>query len=111
MRCSPAIFGGAVLEERGLTLSPDKTRLTHIDEGFDFLGLNLGVCDQDEATDTGWPADLETMVAAGDTPIRRHIKIRQSANPFDPQWRTYFQERAFFARFGIHRHEAGIKPS
>lgn len=29
------------LQERGLTLSPHKTRITHIDEGFDFLGFNL----------------------------------------------------------------------
>ena len=29
------------LKERGLTLSSDKTRITHIDEGFDFLGQNL----------------------------------------------------------------------
>jgi RNA-directed DNA polymerase len=29
------------LKERGLTLSADKTRITHIDEGFDFLGQNL----------------------------------------------------------------------
>jgi hypothetical protein len=29
------------LKERGLILSPDMTRLTHIDEGFDFLGQNL----------------------------------------------------------------------
>jgi len=29
------------LKERGLTLSADKTRLTHINEGFDFLGQNL----------------------------------------------------------------------
>src|SRR5262249_6320773 len=29
------------LQERGLTLSPDKTRITHIGEGFDFLGQNL----------------------------------------------------------------------
>ena len=29
------------LRERGLILSPDKTRITHIDEGFDFLGQNL----------------------------------------------------------------------
>jgi len=29
------------LSARGLTLSPDKTKLTHIDEGFDFLGMNL----------------------------------------------------------------------
>ena len=29
------------LRERGLTLSPEKTRITHIDEGFDFLGQHL----------------------------------------------------------------------
>ncbi len=29
------------LAERGLVLSPDKTRITHIDEGFDFLGQNV----------------------------------------------------------------------
>jgi RNA-directed DNA polymerase len=29
------------LKERGLTLSESKTRITHIDEGFDFLGSHL----------------------------------------------------------------------
>jgi RNA-directed DNA polymerase len=29
------------LQERGLVLSADKTRIIHIDEGFDFLGQNL----------------------------------------------------------------------
>ena len=29
------------LKERGLVLSTDKTRITHIDAGFDFLGQNL----------------------------------------------------------------------
>jgi RNA-directed DNA polymerase len=29
------------LAERGLTLSAEKTRITHIDEGFDFLGQNI----------------------------------------------------------------------
>jgi RNA-directed DNA polymerase len=29
------------MRERGLTLSPEKTRITHIDEGFDFLGQNV----------------------------------------------------------------------
>ena len=51
------------------------------------------------------------LVYAGDTKIRRHIKIRKDANPFDPQWKSYFKERAFHKKFGIHRHEAGIKPS
>lgn len=29
------------LEKRGLELAPDKTRVTHISEGFDFLGFNF----------------------------------------------------------------------
>jgi len=29
------------LRERGLELSQEKTRITHIDEGFDFLGINV----------------------------------------------------------------------
>jgi RNA-directed DNA polymerase len=29
------------LNKRGLTLAEDKTKVTHISEGFDFLGLNL----------------------------------------------------------------------
>lgn len=29
------------LAERGLTLSPEKTKITHITEGFDFLGMNV----------------------------------------------------------------------
>jgi RNA-directed DNA polymerase len=43
--------------------------------------------------------------------IRRHRKIRGEANPFDPRWRAYFEDRAFFKKFGIHRREAGLKPS
>lgn len=31
----------AFLAERGLTLSKEKTKITHIDEGFDFLGTNV----------------------------------------------------------------------
>jgi RNA-directed DNA polymerase len=31
----------AFLSERGLTLSPEKTHITHIDEGFDFLGQHI----------------------------------------------------------------------
>ena len=29
------------MRERGLALSPEKTKITHIDEGFDFLGQNV----------------------------------------------------------------------
>jgi RNA-directed DNA polymerase len=36
-----APFVAEFLNERGLELSPEKTRITHIDEGFDFLGQNI----------------------------------------------------------------------
>lgn len=30
---------------------------------------------------------------AGMTPIRRHVKVREAANPYDPQWELYFEQR------------------
>ena len=35
----PAVV--AFLKERGLELSEEKTHITHIDDGFDFLGFNV----------------------------------------------------------------------
>jgi RNA-directed DNA polymerase len=201
------------LRERGLQLSPEKTCITHIDEGFDFLGQHLrkfdgtlliqpskknthaflervrGVIDANVSASQenliglrnpiirGWvnyhrhivatkafarvefeiwrklwlwarhrhpgkrarwiaqrywhcidrriwtfAADTgertpegkpiwSKLVYATDTKIRRHVKIRAEANPFDPRWRDYFEERAFYKWLGIHRHEAGVKPS
>src|SRR5262249_25644745 len=32
-------------------------------------------------------------VKAADVPIKRHVKIKAAANPYDPQWETYFEER------------------
>jgi RNA-directed DNA polymerase len=47
-------------------------------------------------------------VYAGETKIRRHVKIRRDANPFDPQWQPYFTERAFHKKCGLTRRKAGI---
>ena len=33
------------------------------------------------------------LVNASDTPIVRHIKVKSQAQPFNPQWTTYFKER------------------
>jgi RNA-directed DNA polymerase len=41
------------LGERGLTLSPEKTRIVHLTEGFDFLGFNVR-CYQDPTRPTGY---------------------------------------------------------
>ena len=47
--------------------------------------------------DSGTPANgmpkRTRLVRASDTPIRRHIKIRMDANPFDPAWDSYFEAR------------------
>ena len=68
------------------------------------------------AVDTGKRSDSgqilwRRLIRASDTPIRRFVKVQAEANPFDPDWYEYFEKRAFFKKFGIHRHEAGIKPS
>ena len=34
-----------------------------------------------------------TLCRAGDVPIKRHVKIQGTANPYDPQWEVYFEER------------------
>ncbi len=33
------------------------------------------------------------LMKAKSTPIKRHVKIRSEANPYDPQWETYFEKR------------------
>jgi len=182
----------AFMRERGLELSQEKTHITHIEEGFDFLGQNVRKYNgkllikpskksvkahlesirgriKDNPTDTaghlitllnpvirGWAnyhrhaisseifhkvdyaifkalwrwakrrhpnkgkkwirkkyfqtvgtrnwvfvgeiigkqgVKRVELASAGKTPIQRHNKIRGEANPYDPQWETYFDER------------------
>jgi RNA-directed DNA polymerase len=201
------------LHDRGLQLSPEKTCITHISQGFDFLGQHLHTfggklviqpskknthaflekvrqlikvnANTDQATlirmlnpvirgwanyhryvsakATFWRADHEiwqalwrwakrrhpkkgvrwirkryfhsidssSWVFAVDTgerldsgqtiwlklvrtariPSQRFVKIQADANPFDPVWYDYLEQRAFFKKFGISRRQAGIKPS
>jgi RNA-directed DNA polymerase len=40
----------------------------------------------------GQPQEL-ALRRAGDVPIQRHVKIKGAANPYDPQWEVYFEER------------------
>jgi RNA-directed DNA polymerase len=41
---------------------------------------------------TGKPQTVHLLSIAY-IPIQRHIKVRATANPFDPQWEAYFEER------------------
>ena len=91
---------------------PEKSRRWVKDRYFHAIGPHQWkfAADTGERTPEGKPIWLK-LVYASDTKIRRHIKIRAEANPFDPDWQDYFAERAFRKKFGIHRHEAGIKSS
>jgi RNA-directed DNA polymerase len=43
------------------------------------------------------------LFRAGKVPIKRHIKIRAAANPFDPEWELYFENRL------VHRVKETLK--
>ncbi len=66
--------------------------------------------DTGERTSAGKPV-WSRLVYPTETKIRRYVKVRAEANPLDPQWHDYFEDRAFFKKFGIHRREAGLSKS
>lgn len=176
------------LAKRGLALSEEKTRITHIEEGFDFLGQNVRkykgkmlikpskknvqnfikdvrefikenkALDQDKLISKlnpkirGWANYHQTIVSketfskvdheiwkslwrwakrrhpkkgkqwiarkywtslgnrswvfgqdegkilvrTTTTPIKRHVKVKGDANPYDPKWEEYFERRDGF---------------
>ena len=183
------------LQVRGLTLSEEKTKITHIDEGFDFLGYNFrkykgtllikpsnkslkkfmekirGIIDANKSSKqeslirllnpviVGWVNYYKNCVASEtfrkadylifqklwqwavrrhpkkgkywiankyftkvknrnwcfvstfkkgetddrialkrlyDTKITRYVKVKSEANPFDPEWKEYFEKRATY---------------
>jgi RNA-directed DNA polymerase len=73
-------------------------------------GRSVFATNTGKRTPGGKPLWLK-LVNPTETSIRRHVKIRGDANPLDPRWRAYMEDRAFFKKFGIHRQEAGLKPS
>ncbi|ECN1504185.1 HNH endonuclease [Salmonella enterica subsp. enterica serovar Newport] len=36
---------------------------------------------------------VHTLKLASSTPIKRHVKIKGQANPYDPAWEPYFEKR------------------
>lgn len=43
-------------------------------------------------------------------PIRRYVKIKADANPFDPAWSQYFADREITKRFGLFRRQTKHVP-
>ncbi len=46
-----------------------------------------------EVLATGGQAESVWLFSAAKLPIRRHVKVREHANPYDPAWEQYFEER------------------
>lgn len=104
------------LKERGLTLSAEKTRLTHIDDGFDFLGQNLrkydgkalttpskknthaflkkvrGIIDADKSVSQTVLVNLLNPVIRGWANYHRHIPAKESFGRVDHEiWQRLWQ--------------------
>jgi len=62
----------------------------------------FAVEDTEKTYSDGKPLVL-SLCRAFDIPVRRHIKIKGEANPFDPKFRTYFEERRFSKRGVFHK--------
>ncbi len=67
-----------------------------------FHGRSVFAAESEERMPDGKPIWLK-LVLPSQTRIRRHVKIKADANPLDPGWRGYFEDRAFFKWFGAQR--------
>jgi RNA-directed DNA polymerase len=81
-----------MLWQWALRRHPEKSRYWIKDRYFPDLGSRRWVFN----APTDDRSQRLALVQAADTPIRRHRKIKSAANPFDPAWETYFEERHSF---------------
>src|SRR5450631_2778012 len=54
---------------------------------------NVEICGTHQHPDCSGTAFMEETALCGKHPVQRHRKIKGEANPFDPQWRSYFAQR------------------
>ena len=98
------------LDKRGLTLSPEKTHIRHISEGFDFLGFTIKQYPV-QATKTGWKL-LITPSKESVKAIQHRLKqewrkavghnaiaIVQQLNPIIRGWGNYYRGSVASATF------------
>src|SRR5437762_10724088 len=103
---------GEWLEQRGLTLSPEKTRIVHLTEGFDFLGFNVRHYRTPHTTRTGWkllikPSKKSVQAICGElrdlwkkaqgTPLQ---SVLAKLNPVIRGWANYFRRAVSKEIFG-----------
>lgn len=83
------------LSERGLTLSEEKTRITHIDEGFDFLGFNIRKYDGKLLIKPSKDAKKRFLIKIRDlikgNPSVPQASIIRLLNPVITGWANYYK--------------------
>jgi RNA-directed DNA polymerase len=93
----------AWLQERGLELSPDKTKIVHLSEGFDFLGFNIRHYRAEKTSKTGWKLLIKPSQDSLNK-IRKKLRdewvalrghpiptVIQRLNPVIRGWANYFR--------------------
>ena len=91
------------LKERGLEFSPEKTRIIHLVEGFDFLGFNVRLYPAPKTTKTGWKLLIKPSKASV-SKIREKLRAKwrrlngqnvkaavKELNPIIRGWANYFR--------------------
>jgi len=105
-RVKPAVE--AFLSERGLSLSQEKTKITHIDEGFDFLGMNIRKYNGKLIIKPA-KSSIKRLLAG----IREKIKLNKTAktedliyllNPKIRGWANYYRHVCSKRTFGYVDH-------
>ncbi len=86
------------LAPRGLELSPSKTRVTQIEEGFDFLGVNIRKFDGKLLTQPA-AKNVKAMLDKVRAEIKAHPQVRAGdfivkLNPIIRGWANYHQQGA-----------------
>lgn len=59
---------------------------------FTTVGNNSYVLQASYPDRRGRPRTIR-LAKAAETPIKRHVKIKAAAHPYDPQWESYFEQR------------------
>lgn len=99
----------AFLSERGLTLSQEKTKLTHIEEGFDFLGFNVRkyngklIIKPAKSNVKGFLTDIREIIKHNGA--TRTIDLIGQLNPKIHGWANYYRHVCSKETFHYVDHE------